>query len=246
MRNIKMTVEYDGTSYHGFQKQAGQNLPTIQEALEKALRKLTGEEISVTGAGRTDAGVHALGQVINFYTESSIPTGNFVRALNSVLPEDIVAKDAVEAPGDFHAQFWAKKKTYRYTIFNDTVPSVFYRRYSLFVPYKLNVDNMRKAASFLVGQHDFSAFRAAGSTARSSIRTMYRAEVEQEGELIHVYLEANGFLYNMVRIITGTLLYIGQGKLRVEEMKDIIASGDRTLAGPTVPPQGLCLMRVEY
>lgn len=246
MKNIKVVIEYDGTTYHGFQRQAGPELPTIQGSVEDALTKLLGRPTQVTGAGRTDAGVHAFGQVINFYTDTSIPLSNFVRALNSLLPDDIVAKEASQVPDEFHATFWAKRKRYRYRIYNATIPSAFERRYSLFVPQPLNVRAMLTACRFLVGEHDFAAFKAAGSSAKTSIRTMYAADLRQSGPLIEIDLEANGFLYNMVRIIAGTLIYIGKNKMRAEEMKQVIESADRTKAGPTAAPHGLSLINVEY
>lgn len=246
MRNIKIVVEYDGTGYHGFQRQDGSNLATIQETLEQKISLLTGEDTQVTASGRTDAGVHALGQVINFHTNCKIPAENIARALNSLLPGDIVAKSAEEVPLEFHAQFSAKTKVYRYSIYNHRVPSAFYGRYALFEPLKLDISAMQEAVTFCIGEQDFSAFRAAGSAAKSSVRTIYEAKVVKEDHLINIYLKANGFLYNMVRIITGTLLYVGRGKLQAEEMKQIIEKRDRSLAGPTAPPQGLFLMHVEY
>lgn len=246
MRNIMMVIEYDGTAYHGFQKQAGSGLATIQETLEETLRRLTGEEITVTGAGRTDAGVHALGQVINFNTRSSIPEERFPYAINALLPPDIVAREAREAPADFHARFAAKSKVYRYTIYNERTPTALQRLYSLHVPVKLDVAAMQAAAGLLVGEHDFAAFRAAGSSAKTTVRHVTRLNVEKDGPLIYFTAEANGFLYNMVRIITGTLIYVGKGKLTPEDVGSALESGDRTKTGPTVPPHGLVMLQVKY
>lgn len=246
MRNIMMVIEYDGTNYHGFQKQAGSGLATIQETLEEALHRLTGEEPVVTGAGRTDAGVHAFGQVINFHTGASIPAGRFPYALNTFLPPDITAREAREVPADFHAQFAAKSKRYRYTIYNARIPSPLNRLYSLHVPVKLDVAAMRSAARLLVGEHDFAAFRAAGSSAKTTVRHLTRLDVEANGPFIYITAEADGFLYNMVRIITGTLLYVGKGKLTPEDVRSALESGDRTRTGPTVPPHGLTMLEVKY
>lgn len=245
MRNIKLTIEYDGTNYHGFQRQTD-NIPTIQQMLEEKLGILLKHHVTVTGAGRTDAGVHARGQVINFLTECSIPTERFVYAINSLLPEDIVVSSAEEVDGTFHAQFSAKGKVYRYHIYNDLMPSVFDRLYSYHVFQKLDVVKMQEAATFIVGRHDFTAFRAAGSTARTSVRTIHRLEIINISPHIYLTVEGDGFLYNMVRIITGTLVYVGKGKLTPEDVQNFVESGNREEAGPTVPPQGLCLMEVKY
>lgn len=246
MRNIMMIIEYDGTNYHGFQKQAGSGLATIQETLEDSLRRLTGEEITVTGSGRTDAGVHALGQVINFYTGASIPTERFPYAINALLPPDIVAREAREVSVDFHAQFRAKSKVYRYAIYNAKIPTALNRMYSLHVPERLDVAAMQVAAGFLLGEHDFAAFRAAGSSAKTTVRHVTRLKVEEKGHFIYITAEANGFLYNMVRIIAGTLVYVGKCKLTPEEVRAALVLGDRTKTGPTLPPQGLCLLEVKY
>lgn len=246
MRNIMMVVEYDGTNYHGFQKQAGSGLATIQETLEEALQKLTGENPVVIGSGRTDAGVHALGQVINFNTGASIPVDRFPYALNTLLPPDIVTREAREVPADFHAQFRARSKVYRYTIYNARTPTALYRQYSLYVPVKLNVAAMQSAAGVLMGEHDFAAFRAAGSSAKTTVRHVTGLKVEDNDPFIYITVEANGFLYNMVRIITGTLIYVGKGKLTPEEVRMALSSGDRTKTGPTVPPRGLCMLEVKY
>lgn len=246
MRNIMMTIEYDGTNYHGFQKQAGSGLATIQETLEEMLQRLTGEEITVTGSGRTDAGVHALGQVINFYTGASIPTERFPYAVNTLLPPDIVAREAQEVSADFHAQFQAKSKVYRYTIYNARIPAALHRMYHLHVPGRLDVNAMQAAAKTLVGEHDFAAFRAVGSSAKTTVRHVTNLLVEEKEPFIYITAEANGFLYNMVRIITGTLIYVGKGKLTPEEVSTALTLGDRTKTGPTVPPHGLCLLEVKY
>lgn len=245
MRNIKLTIEYDGTNYHGFQRQTD-NLPTIQQVLEESLEKLLKHHVTVSGAGRTDAGVHARGQVVNFHTGSSIPTERFVYAVNGLLPEDIVASSVEEVDETFHAQFSAKGKVYKYHIYNNQVPSVFDRLYSYHVPQELDIAKMLEAAAFIVGRHDFTAFRAAASTARTSVRTIHRLEIVHIPPHIYLTVEGDGFLYNMVRIITGTLIYVGKGKLTPKDVQNFVESGNREEAGPTVPPQGLCLMEVKY
>ncbi len=246
MRNIMMVIEYDGTNYHGFQKQAGSGLATIQETLETAITRLTGEETIITGAGRTDAGVHALGQVINFFTASSIPVVRFPYALYVFLPPDIVVREAREVPADFHAQFGAKSKTYRYTVYNARTPTALHRLTSFHVPVMLNVACMQTAAAMLVGEHDFAAFRAAGSSVKTTVRHVTRLSVEEDAGFIFITAEANGFLYNMVRIIAGTLIYVGKGKLTPEDVRNALVSGDRTHTGPTLPPHGLVMLEVKY
>lgn len=246
-RNIKLTVAYDGTDYYGFQHQNDPNLPTIQSCLEEAIALITKTPHRINGSGRTDAGVHALGQVVNFYTDATIPTDRFVPALNSVLPRDIVVVDAEEVPLEFHARFSAKRKTYRYWIDTGRVPHVLRRRYSHFVSTPLDLERIKEAAQRLVGEHDFASFQASGSSVKTTVRRIYRLDVTASDEgLITIEAEANGFLYNMVRIIVGTLLEVGRGKLQPEDIDTILAAKDRRAAGPTAPPQGLCLMRVEY
>jgi len=247
MRNIKLTIAYDGTEYFGFQEQRGTGLPTIQEVLENALSKMAGSYIQIYGAGRTDAGVHARGQVINFdCSKWPVPTERMVLALNGVLPGDIVAVKARDVPPDFHARFSAKGKTYLYRVYNSNVPSPFENRYSHFVPQSLDMEAMQKAASFLVGTHDFKTFQAANSPVKTTVRTIFKSTVWKEGNIINFSFTGDGFLYNMIRIIVGTLLEIGQGKRSPGTMQDIIDARDRTAAGPTVPGCGLFLERVYY
>jgi tRNA pseudouridine38-40 synthase len=215
--------------------------------LEQAIAVVTKVSHRINGSGRTDAGVHALGQVVNFRTTASIPTDRFVPALNSVLPRDIVVTEAEEVPLDFHARFSAKRKTYRYWIETGKVPNVLRRRYSHFVSVPLNLDRLKQAAQRLVGEHDFASFQASGSNVKTTVRRIYRLDVTSNPDgLIEIEVEANGFLYNMVRIIVGTLIEVGRGKLAPEEIDDILAARDRNAAGPTAPPQGLCLLRVDY
>lgn len=245
MRNIKVLVEYDGTNYHGFQRQ-NDRLPTIQQSLEETLEQLTKHPVNILGAGRTDAGVHARGQVINFRTDCSIPVDRLPLAMNHLLPKDIVVLAAEEAEESFHSQYRAKRKIYRYHIYNSRIPSAFDRLYSHFVPQKLNLDNMKEAAAYIVGEHDFSAFKSAGAKTRTSIRTIYRLDIDHNPPHIYLTIEGNGFLYNMVRIITGTLLYVGKGKLTPDDVRRFVETGKREEAGPTAPPKGLCLMKVIY
>lgn len=244
MRNLKLTLEYDGTDYSGFQRQP--NGITIQEVLEDAVREVTGETVHILGAGRTDAGVHARGQVVNFASASRIPAERLPYALNTRLPQDIVVISAEEAAPDFHARFSARSKVYRYTIENRPFPSPFSARYAYHWAGPLDLEAIGAGAAHLVGRHDFAAFRATGGAAKTSVRTIHRMEVTREGDLIHLIAEADGFLYNMVRIIAGTLLEVGHRKVTPGDVTRIRASLDRTQAGKTLPGRGLCLMEVKY
>ena len=244
MRNIKLTVAYEGTAYAGYQRQA--NAVTIQAMLEDGLRRLTGEEPRLTGAGRTDAGVHALGQVVNFHTNSLIPTGSFVPALNRMLPGDIAILDAMEVEEGFHARFRARGKTYQYRIWRRAVRPVFERDRVYHFPRPLDLPDMIAAAGLLQGRHDFRAFCAAGSSVRTSVRSIHHAGWEEQGDILAFTITADGFLYRMVRNIVGSLLLVGEGKHHPEWIGELLAGGSRTLAGPTVPACGLFLVRVEY
>lgn len=247
MRNIKLTIAYDGTNYHGFQEQRGTGLLTIQEAMEDCLTRLAGERIQVVGAGRTDAGVHARGQVINFRNPNwPIPIGRIPLALNGILPDDIVVLSAEEVPEEFHARFSAKAKTYSYCIWNDRIPSPFYRLYSYFMPVPLNVKDMEQAALNLLGSHDFKCFQASGSTVKNTVRTLYQADILTDGPLVKLVFTGDGFLYNMVRIMVGTLVQAGLGKIKPGQVVEILQACNRVMAGPTFPPQGLCMEQVVY
>lgn len=247
MRNIKLTIAYDGTAYHGFQEQRGTGLPTVQEELEKCLSGLSGRKVQVIGAGRTDAGVHARGQVINFDARGwNIPTDRIPLALNGTLPGDIAVLDARDVPDDFHARFSARSKEYRYSIHNSRIPDPFLKRYSYFFPRPLDLEGMRAAAEHLKGRHDFSAFKAEGTPVKSAVRTLYDIRIEGIGNMVELVFLGDGFLHHMVRIITGTLLEVGLKKLAPGAIPEILSSGDRARAGPTAPPQGLCLMEVFY
>lgn len=250
-RTIKCTLQYNGTRFAGFQRQ-GQGERTVQGELEEALRVLTGVPGPVVAAGRTDAGVHAHGQVIHFRTRSRIPTGRWPAALNSRLPADVVVVAAEEAPASFHARFDAVSKTYRYSLWNAPVPSPFWRDFSWWVREPLDVGAMREAAGFLVGRHDFAAFAAAGGSSRTTTRTVFRLDVEETRvgpwghRLLHIWVEGDGFLYRMVRNIVGTLVPIGLGVRGPGWAREVLEGRKREGAGATAPPQGLTLWRVVY
>lgn len=247
MRNIKLTIAYDGTNYHGFQEQRGTGLCTIQETLEQCLTRLAGERIQVVGAGRTDAGVHARGQVINFRNANwPIPIERIHLALNGILPDDIVVLSAEEVLEEFHSRHSAKTKTYSYCILNDRIPSPFYRLYSYFMPVPLNIKAMEQAAAHLLGRHDFKCFQASGATVKSTVRTLYQADILKDGPLVKLVFTGDGFLYNMVRIMVGTIVQAGTGKIEPTQVIEILQACNRFKAGPTFPPQGLCMERVVY
>ncbi len=244
MRTIRLLLEYDGTSYAGWQVQPGQD--TVQGRLEAALETITGEPVRVVGSGRTDAGVHALGQVAHFKTHSGMSPEEFLRALNSLLPRDIAVREASEAAEGFHARFSAKRKLYRYVVLQGETRSAFGHRYGWEVGYALDVAAMRQGAKHLVGTHDFSAFRTSGGAATDPAKTLHRLEVEEQGRDIVVLAEADGFLRHMVRALVGTLVEVGRGRIGPDEVKAILEARDRSRAGPTAPPQGLFLLEVTY
>ena len=245
MRNIKLTIEYDGKEFNGWQKQPDKL--NIQGTIEHAIKTITGEEVDLMASGRTDAGVHAWGQVANFKTNSNIPIEKIAIALNSNLKKSIRIKKAEEVDERFHSRLTCKKKTYRYVINNDEFPSAIYRNFETHIPYKLNIEKMKNAAKYFEGEHDFKAFKASGTSSKSSVRKIYKAEViEMPNNRIYIELTGNGFLYNMVRIIAGTLVDVGMEKIQPEEIINIINSKDRSLAGKTLQPQGLFLLSVEY
>ena len=245
MQNIKLTIAYDGTRYHGFQTQANAS-PTIQGTLERVLSRLTKEEIKIQGAGRTDAGVHARGQVISFRTNAIIPLEKWTLATNSWLPKDITVLKAEAVPWEFHARFDALGKTYCYQIYNHRIHSPFHRNFAWHIPVNLDVQAMAEAAQIFLGCHDFSSFQAKDTRYRHPVRTLYRLEVDRDGPLISLTFQGDGFLYNMVRIITGTLVRVGKGRLSINEAGSILASRHRPAAGATAPPQGLYLEKVYY
>lgn len=244
MRNVKVVVEYDGTDYFGFQYQP--NVPTVQEELEKALAKIVKEQVTVYGSGRTDAGVHATGQVISFRTEGTVPVERLCVAMNALLPRSIAAVVAEEVEQEFHARYAAKSRLYSYRILNRELRSAFWGRYSWLVARPLDVEAMREGARWLLGVHDFSSFSCAARDDGSPIRRMDVSDVRREGESVIVEVRANAFLRSMVRAIVGTLVEVGLGKRHSSEMREILEARDRRRAGKTAPPQGLCLVEVEY
>lgn len=278
MKRIKLTVAYDGTNYHGWQVQP--NADTIEGELNKAISELTGEQIEVIGASRTDAGVHALGNVAVFDTESRIPGEKFSYALNQRLTEDIIIQKSEEVDRDFHPRYQECRKTYEYTILNRRFPLPEYRNTAHFDYGNLDIEAMKKACKAFIGEHDFAGFCSAGAQVKTTVRTIYSLEVEcmelggvqrenhaekktecekisadvnikngeeqENNRLIKIRVNGNGFLYNMVRIIAGTLLEVGKGNVAPEQMEDIIKSADRKEAGPTAPAKGLKLVEIRY
>lgn len=245
IRNIKLVVAYDGTAYHGWQRQ--KDVPTVQEELEHAIVRIMRHPLAVHGAGRTDAGVHAAGQVANFRTPNfSIPILNFRRALNSKLPPDIAIVSANQVPHDFHASISACGKTYRYRIYRRPIKDVARGRYSYHYWRELDVPRMRLAAQRLLGEHDFRGFAFAAEKRENTVRTLTGCQLEETGEELHVYVSGTGFLYKMVRNIVGTLMEIGRGRWDERQIDVVLDSRDRQYAGPTAPAPGLSLMHVKY
>jgi tRNA pseudouridine38-40 synthase len=245
MRTLKLLLEYDGTAYQGWQIQA--TGPTIQGVLEEKLAVLLRSPVRVTAAGRTDAGVHALGQVVSFRTESTMPVARLLRGLNALLPRDIAVRGGEEVPEGFDARRSARGKLYRYRLWNTPERSAFQGPYAWHVPRPLDLDAMREAAQALLGEHDFSAFRAADCPAKNPVRLLRRLEIlETGGPLLDLEIEATAFLKHMVRNIVGTLVEVGQGKRPAESLAGLLASRDRTHAGATAPPHGLFLVEIRY
>nr|WP_296263281.1 tRNA pseudouridine(38-40) synthase TruA [uncultured Merdimonas sp.] len=245
MKRIKLTVAYDGTDYCGWQIQP--NGITIEEVLNHAIHKLTGEEIRVTGASRTDSGVHALGNIAVFDTSSSIPPERMSYALNQRLPKDIVVVNSEEVPLNWHPRYQEKiRKTYEYHIYNSPVPNPLRRRYASFVSFPLNVERMRQGAACLVGEHDFVSFCNVRTQAESTVRKVESLEIEKEGEEVVIRITGNGFLYNMVRIIAGTLIRVGRGFYAPEKIQEILEAKRRTKDCVTAPPEGLVLKEIQY
>ena len=244
MRNIKLTIEYDGKGFNGWQKQP--NKLNIQGEIERAIGEITGEEIELIGSGRTDRGVHSLGQVANFKTNSNIPIEKLPFAINSKLKKSIVIKSAEEMDERFHSRYSVHSKKYRYIINNSPTGTAVYRELEYQFPIKLDVKKMQEAAKFFEGEHDFAAFKASGTSSKNSVRKIFKAEVFEENERVIIELTGSGFLYNMVRIISGTLLDVGLGKIAPEEIPEIIESKNRKNAGKTLPAVGLYLVEVTY
>ena len=244
MKRVKLTVAYDGTNYCGWQIQP--NGVTIEEKLNEALTNLFHEEIRVTGASRTDSGVHSLGNVCIFDTDSRMPADRISYALNQRLPDDIVVIDSCEAPEGFHPRFSKSRKTYEYRILNRTFPDPTRRLDTYHFHYPLDAGRMAEAAAFLEGEHDFRSFASVHMQSETSVRTIYRCSVEKAGDLITIRVTGNGFLYNMVRIIAGTLIKVGAGDIAPSEIPQILAACDRSAAGPTAPAHGLTMIGLEY
>jgi len=243
---ILLTVAYDGTNYAGWQRQ--ENAIAVQQKLEEALSTLLKRKVSVQGASRTDAGVHAQGQMACFTApDLRVPLDKLPMVLVGLLPLDISVIAAAIVPEEFNPRFDAKHKTYTYSIYNAPCPNPLFTRYSTFVPHYLDIDNMKKAAQLFIGRHDFASFCATGSSAKTTVREVYACSVEkQSNEMITLTITGNAFLYNMVRIIAGTLLYVGLGKISANDIPAIIASKDRKRAGKTMPPEGLVLLNIRY
>ncbi|KMT21207.1 tRNA pseudouridine(38-40) synthase TruA [Clostridium cylindrosporum] len=244
MRNIKLTLEYDGTNYCGWQRQI--NGISIEETLEKVIIDLFEEDIKILGSSRTDSGVHARGQVVCFKTKSTIPTHKIPGAINSRLPRDIVVVYAEEVDMDFHPIYSTKGKMYSYRIINRKMEPALMRNYYWHVGYNLNFEHMQKAATYFIGEHDFSSFKSQGGSTKDSIREIYSLNLTKDGDYITVTIEGNGFLYNMVRIIVGTLIDVGRGRIPYDSIGDIIKSKDRRRAGITAQAHGLYLEKVYY
>lgn len=245
MRNIRMLIQYEGTRYLGWQRQEASD-STIQGKLEKLLSQMCQEPIEVQGSGRTDAGVHAKGQVANFHTSCDLSTDEMLAYCNRYLPEDIAVIDIAEAPERFHSRLNAREKCYCYQVINSGIPDVFLRRYAVLTAEKLDVDAMRRAAAYFCGEHDFKGFTSNRRMKKSSVRRIEELSITKEGDLLRFTFRGDGFLYHMIRIIMGTLLEVGSGKRRPESMEALIQSGKRELAGPLAPAKGLTLMEVKY
>lgn len=244
MKNIKLILQYDGSCYHGFQIQP--DVVTIQSVLQDALKEITGETIKVNGCSRTDAGVHAINYCAGFLTDSPIPADRFSLVMNNYLPSDIRIISSSLENDDFHPRFSVRSKQYVYTIMNSKEINVFNRNYVWQYDNYLDVDLMNKAAEYIVGEQDFKSFMTSGPQLETTVRNVMSLDVHRYDDIIKIYIEADGFLYNMVRIITGTLLWVGEGKISPEDVKSIINKKDRSFAGPTAPPQGLALNKIYY
>lgn len=244
MRNIRLTIQYDGTNYSGWQSQT--NSIAIQDIIEKAILKVLGERLRIMGAARTDAGVHAAGQIANFKTGSLLPVKNIKDGLNRNLPSDIVIKKAEDVNAAFHSQFNARRKLYRYSVSQENPIPPFYKDFVTRIPYNLNIRLMKKEAKALLGRHDFMSFQGSNSKRSSTIRRIYRIDIKRSGEVMHLDIEADGFLYNMARTIAGTLINAGRGSIKRGAIKKILIGKDRALAGKTAPAKGLSLIKVIY
>lgn len=244
MKRVKLVVAYDGTNYHGWQVQ--DNGITIEEVLNRTISELVQEDIKVIGASRTDAGVHACGNVAVFDTESRIPGDKFSFALNQRLPEDIRIQESCEVDADFHPRYADTVKTYEYNILNRRFELPTKRLYAAFCYYPMDIERMNQAAAYLVGEHDFKSFCSAGAQVQTTVRTIYAVNVTKEDDMVRIRITGNGFLYNMVRIIAGTLMQVGTGLMEPEQVKEILEARDRSKAGPTAVAKGLTLVEIRY
>lgn len=244
MKRVKLIVAYDGTNYHGWQVQ--DNGITIEEVLNRTISELVQEDIKVIGASRTDAGVHACGNVAVFDTESRIPGDKFSFALNQRLPEDIRIQESCEVDADFHPRYADTVKTYEYNILNRRFELPSKRLYASFCYYPMDIERMNQAAAYLVGEHDFKSFCSAGAQVQTTVRTIYAVNVTKADDMVHIRITGNGFLYNMVRIIAGTLMQVGTGLMEPEQVKGILEARDRSKAGPTAVAKGLTLVEIRY
>lgn len=245
IRNFKITLSYDGTRYSGWQKQ-GNTPNTIQGKLEKVLSAMFGSAVEVQGSGRTDAGVHAMAQVANFKMDTKVSAAEICRYLRSYLPQDIGVLQVEEVDARFHARLSAKRKTYRYRVWNSDVPNVFEKKYLHICPETLDIEAMRACIPYFLGEHDFRAFCSNPDLKKSSVRTVYAMELEQLGHELRLTVTGNGFLYNMVRLLMGTMLEVGRGNRKPSDIPMIFESGARYMAGPMAPACGLCMMEVTY
>jgi tRNA pseudouridine38-40 synthase len=244
-QNIRLVIAYDGGAYHGWQRQS--NAITLQAVFEERLERLLGEPVRVFASGRTDAGVHAFGQVAHFKTLSRLAPGVMEKGLNALLPDDVLVKECAYVSEDFHARYSARRKTYEYRILNGARPDIFHRRYVWHIRKKLEAGEMRRSLQLILGRHDFSAFRSSGSENTNPVRTVYRAElIGKDGGQLRVAMEADGFLRHMVRNLVGTLVEVGLGKMTAAQFSAVLESGDRRMAGPKAPAHGLFLVKVDY
>ena len=245
MRNIRLLLQYEGTRYQGWQRQVSTE-QTIQGKLERLISRMCGEEVELHGSGRTDAGVHARGQVANFHTNSDMPVQEMLAYMNQYLPEDIAVIGVAEAAPRFHSRLNAQGKRYEYQVINSPIPDVFRRRYALEVPETLDVEAMRRAAAHLVGEHDFKSFTSAKKGKKSTVRRIDEIAIRREGNCLLFTFRGNGFLHHMIRILMGTLLEVGMGKRAADSMPALLEAQDRALAGPLVPAKGLTLMEIYF
>lgn len=244
MRNLLLTISYDGSNYHGWQVQ--KNAVTVQEVFQNAVKKLFNQNIDIKGCSRTDSGVHANKYCVSFKTDTNIPCENIVMALNSYLPDDIAVLNCAHMDIDFHARYNVVKKEYVYVICNSKIRNPFLRNYAFWYRYDIDADYLNEQAQAFAGTYDYSGFCSANSGVEDTVRTVYSFEVSRKGDMVYFKVSADGFLYNMVRIMVGTLLFVNEGKIKKDELKNVILSKNRKLAGKTAPPQGLYLNDVIY